>query len=235
MKINTIWKNRWVFRSLFKTIWFNFHYLPINQAIKLPIILYKVKLKDCRGKIILEGEAYSGQVVLGKPLVSLYPANGLVYENHGGTIVFKGNCVIGGGNSALSIGSTGRLSIGNNVVATAALHLVCYNRIVLNNNIRIGWNCLIADTDFHSMTKVNASGNTKGYGVIVIGNYNWIGTGCMILKNSQTPDYITISAHSTLSEKLSVPEYSVISTVSTYCIKHSGIYLNPFDDAIKYN
>ena len=42
--INKIIKYRWILRSMFSTIYFNFHYLPCSQAIKLPIILYKPKL-----------------------------------------------------------------------------------------------------------------------------------------------------------------------------------------------
>ena len=52
--IKKIWENRWMFRSIASSIYFNFHYLPIKQAIKLPIILYKPKLLSCKGKIIIK-------------------------------------------------------------------------------------------------------------------------------------------------------------------------------------
>ena len=42
-------------------------------------------------------------IKLGFPQVSLYPDSGMVFENHGGTIVFHGSCRIGN-NSAISVG-----------------------------------------------------------------------------------------------------------------------------------
>lgn len=47
--INEIKGNCWVLRSIIPTIYFNFHYLPFRQAIKLPIILYKPHLKLMKG------------------------------------------------------------------------------------------------------------------------------------------------------------------------------------------
>ena len=49
--LSKIWKNRKVFRSILPTIYFNFHYLPFNQAIKLPILLYKPKFYDLKGTV----------------------------------------------------------------------------------------------------------------------------------------------------------------------------------------
>ncbi len=53
--INKIKENRWVLRSIIPTIYFNFHYLPFRQAIKLPIFLYKPHLKLMKGTITIMG------------------------------------------------------------------------------------------------------------------------------------------------------------------------------------
>lgn len=39
---------------IFQTIYFNFHHLPLKQAIFLPIILYKPQLVSTKGKIIID-------------------------------------------------------------------------------------------------------------------------------------------------------------------------------------
>ena len=72
-----------------KTIWFNFHYLPYRQAVKLPIILYKPKLKKCKGKVQIDAPIKSGMICLGVPIVSIYPNAGISWE-HRGTIRFQG-------------------------------------------------------------------------------------------------------------------------------------------------
>ena len=34
-----------------QSVYFNFHYLPLKQAIKLPIILHRASLIDVKGKV----------------------------------------------------------------------------------------------------------------------------------------------------------------------------------------
>lgn len=53
--INKIANNFWVLKYIFPTLYFNFHYLPFGQAIKLPIFLYKPRLLRCDGKITISG------------------------------------------------------------------------------------------------------------------------------------------------------------------------------------
>ena len=56
--INNIFKkikqNAWVFKYMIPTIYFNFHYLPIKQAILLPVFLRKPKLLTLKGKVIIQ-------------------------------------------------------------------------------------------------------------------------------------------------------------------------------------
>lgn len=89
-----VWSRKWLLRSICSTIYFNFHYLPIRQAIKLPIILYKPKLLKCKGTIQIMGTIHTGMIQLGKRRVSIYPNTGITYENHGGNIIFYGTCII---------------------------------------------------------------------------------------------------------------------------------------------
>jgi len=53
--VSKIKSKKWVLRSLLPTIYFNFHYLPFRQAVKLPIFLYKPDLKLMKGTVTILG------------------------------------------------------------------------------------------------------------------------------------------------------------------------------------
>lgn len=48
-------REAWVLKYIIPTIYFNFHYLPFKQAVKLPILLYKPHFLNLKGKIIISG------------------------------------------------------------------------------------------------------------------------------------------------------------------------------------
>ena len=171
-------------------------------------------------------------VRLGFDTVCLYPSTGIMFDSCG-SIVFKGNCCIGN-NSFISIGSHGKIVFDENFSATTSLKIACYNNIGFGKNVSVGWNCLFIDTDFHSM-KFTSGQKTIGYGKIVIGNNNWIGNNCVILKNTETPDYITIAAGTLLSSScLNIPEKSIIANERPIKIIGSGVWRDRNDDIINY-
>lgn len=202
--------NKWILRNIFQTIYFNFHYLPFNQAIYLPIWLYKPHFVKCKGSVKIETDepVRSGMIQLGRLEVGIYPNNGFIWENRG-TVIFKGKAHIGN-NSAICTSQKGIVVFGERFAATASFKLVCYNKIVYGSNCLIGWDCLFLDIDFHCLTKKDGT-KTKGYGAICIGSNNWFANGVKVLKNTTTPDYITVACNTTLSKSyLSIPQYSVI-------------------------
>lgn len=219
-------------RSLLTTIRFNFHYLPFNQAVYLPIVLYKCKIINYLGGVKLDVPTplKFGMITLGRPSVSIYPNSGIIYENHGGTIIFKGSCNIGN-NSAISIGPYGTLTIGDKFAASTTLRLVCYNRITFEDEVRIGWECTFMDTDFHRMKKING-GYTKGVGSILVGKGCWFANRCVVLKNTQTAEYNTFSTGSIVNKKYEIP-YAVYGPTNIE-LKHTGIYRDLNDDKIDY-
>lgn len=232
MQIRQILKNIKLFRSILPSVYFNFHYLPFKQAIRLPIILYKPKFISLKGKILIEGDLKFGMITMGCLRTPLYPNTGIVIENNGGTIVFKGSCCIGN-SSVICIGEKGNLSIGNQFTCNASLKIVCYHKISFGERARFGWDCMIMDTDFHKLTKLNG-GYTKGYGPIMIGHDNWFGSCCRILKRTHTPNYVVVQSGTTLSGKIDFPEYSIIGSSDNIEVKASGMWRNIYDDKIEY-
>ena len=113
-----IYKILHILRSIHKTIYLNFKYLPLKQAIRLPIILYKPKFVACKGKVVIESEYITlGMIQLGFNQAHAYPHSGIVWENNGGTVVFKGKALIGN-NSSLCIGPNAEVVFGKNFSAT---------------------------------------------------------------------------------------------------------------------
>lgn len=225
-------------RYIVYSIYFNFHYLPFKQAIRLPILLYKPHLHQLKGSIVIDTNKIStGMVKLGYPSSYLYPNNGIMYENGGGTIVIHGRMAIGNA-SAISIGPKGKLELFPYVGATAALKLVCFHKIVIGENTLIGWDCIIMDTDLHSCTTVDEHhktiGHTTGYAPILIGRDVWIGTGAIILKGVTVKDRCIIAARTVYtSSSNNISEYSLVAGTPPRVIK-GGVFHNRFDDTINY-
>ncbi len=232
--LKKIWRDKWVFRSIFYTIWFNFHYLPFRQALFLPIWLYKPKLVKCGGivKICKTGGIKPGMIQLGYNRVSIYPNSGIMWENRG-TINFYGSASIGN-NSYISTGEKAIVNIGDWFSATTSLKLCSYNDIQIGDFCTIGWDCLIMDTDLHVITRSDGT-QSKGYGEIKIGKENWIANNCKILKNTKTPNRVVISANTIISKSCEeFPEYSVIGNKNELTIISHG-YLKPGDNQINWN
>jgi len=232
--LNKIWKYKWILRSIISTIYFNFHYLPLKQAIKLPIVLYKAHLLKCKGQIKIEGKIKPAMIKLGQPVVSIYPNSGIIYENHGGKIIFKGPCSIGN-NSAISIGTYGKLIIGENFVATSSLKIVTYHYIEFKENVLCGWECLFMDTDFHQLSLINQTEKQPiPYAPIIIGKNNWFALKCTIMKGCILSDNNVIASNSLLNKDYSDKSYCLLTGIPAQ-IKKTGIFRNPQNDLIFYN
>ncbi len=229
--LNKIWKNRWILRFIFKTIYINFHYLPFNQACRLPILLYKTKLIECRGSVTIEGPVKFGMIKLGTFKVSIFPNTGFKFENRG-NIVFSG-CATIGNDSAISVNRTGTLSFGRNFSATCGLKIACYHKIYFGNDNLIGWNCQFTDTDFHRLSTLDGK-RPKGYGSITTGNNIWFGNNCHIYKNVSIPDKTVIAAETVLLKTVSTGGYEIIANDKSARIINKGAFHDNSDDIIEY-
>lgn len=187
-RIIELWKNRKRFRYIIPTIYFNFHYLPFKQAIKLPILLYKPELLSCKGKIIIDCPRIKFAMIrMGFRNVSIYPNNGVKWENNGGTVIFKGDARIGN-DTYLSLGEKTIVEIGNNFVSRAGMKLVSWRGIKFGESTSLGWGCLVMDTNIHPLYDLKKKEFKQASGPIVIGDYNWFGTECKIMHSVTTPE-----------------------------------------------
>jgi len=216
----------WFFRiDWISTLRFNFHYLPLNQAIKLPFFLYKSKLIAMKGKVTLQTDKIKpGMVKLGIQMVNIYYEKvGFVWENQGGEIIIKGRGELGAG-SAVSIFNSGNLIIGEHFHCTSNFKIIVTNSINLGCHFRAGWNTLMMDTDFHSFYNITKNEYSVKSAPIIIGDYTWIGNGCLILKGTILPKYSAVGARTILNKNINVPSFSLIAGNPAQIIRSNIIY-----------
>lgn len=224
--------NLWRIRTFLPSLIFNLRHLPLRQALHLPIIIHKARILNCTGKFVFDCPVKYGLVQLGKDLVCIYPHSGITLEN-AGEIIFKGKVLIGN-NSAISVGKSGKLTLGNNVAATTTLKLACYHSISLGDDVLIGWDCMFIDTDFHNITRLDGE-KVKGYGPIEIGSNTWIANGCKIYKNTVVPDHCVIGADSVLHGCRATKPFSILFTKREYLVKENYAWLDRDNESIDYS
>lgn len=186
-----------------------------------------------KGKVIINHDSIKPAMIrLGQYGVSLYPNSGIVWENHGGEIIFNKNCSIGNA-SVISVGKTGKIIFGENFTSTCSLKITSYNSIIFGKNVLIGWDNIFMDTDFHQVKSINED-LIKSFGEIKIGKNNWFGVGCVIQKNTKTPDNTIISGKSLLNKDYQVPEFSIIGGMPAKLLK-TEYYRDLNNDEIIYD
>ena len=206
--------HRWIniLRYLISTIYFNFHYLPFRHACRLPILLYKPHLKKCKGtvEIVTDKQKVTfGMIRMGFPNCSVYPNNGITWDNHGGLIIFRGKCGIGN-DSYLSFGNKTIVEFGNDFKNTAGLKLISYRGVKFGLSTWLGWGVLIMDTNFHPLYDMKKETFKKASGEIQIGDYNWFGTECKIMHSVKTPERCIFGMGTIVTRNCEAKSYCVM-------------------------
>lgn len=210
-------------RAIISSFYFNFKYLPFHQAKKFPILMYKPYFMELKGKVIIESEnIYFGMIRMGFWNTLQYPNSGIVYENQGGTIVFKGKCKIGNA-SSISVGKKAYVEFGNDFCTNAALKLLSVRSVVFGKFARLGWDTLIMDTGFHPLVLMESGKRTKPSSPIKIGDYNWLSSKCCVLHGVTTPERCIFGLGSILTKKIDCKPYSLLVGTPPKVVK-TGIY-----------
>lgn len=223
-KLRKIWDLSWI-----NTIRFNFHYLPLKQAIRLPFFLYNTEILCMEGKIVLEAKKiYAGMIRFGHRGVPLYSNQGFIFSNKG-TILFHDNVYLGNG-SALRCYPNAVLSFGSNFVATVGLKIECFSSIFFDKNVRIAWDVIIMDSSQHRLKNSEGVYSGKDVAPISIGRNTWIGTRSLVLKGTVLPNYSVVGAMACLNKDYSAyGEKALIVSSSTMICKRNGFWRDPCD------
>lgn len=182
-----------------KTLYFNLKYLPLKQAIKLPVLVsHRVWLKSCKGSLSL-GKVRPGIIKIGFGGVSIFDEGRSRSIWHvDGHVRLAGKADFGHGSK---IDVSGEIQVGDNFEITAESAIVCHQKISFGNNVLISWETLIMDCDFHKIH--DQSGRwINADSAVSIGNDVWIGCRCLVLKGVNIADKSVVAASSTVSRSI---------------------------------
>ena len=171
-------------------------------------------------------------IKLGFPLISIYRGKGINIENNG-TIIFKGKAGIGA-NAGISVGSYGKLTLGNEFFNSYGLKIICHHEITTDYRVRLGFETFMSDTDLHSMKSEDGKSYTKGFGKIIFGHEIWAGSFCKFYKNTVIPSLCTISSNTLINKKIECEPYSLIYSGGGIKTKKTGYCRDIDDDSIDY-
>ncbi len=140
-----------------------------------------------------------GMVQLGKDMAPILPYKRFRLQI-AGELCFKGECVISH-HSFISISKNGYIEIGDKSSFSYCTNLICKERMIFGEKVRISWNCTFIDTDFHPLIDMISGKAIRQTLPLVIGNGVWIGHDCIISKGSRLADNITVSSGSVVKGK----------------------------------
>lgn len=153
-----------------------------------------------------------------------FTTHGLPYVS----VARSGKCLIGTGfkmnnglisnpighpqRSVIFVAPNAELSIGKNV-GISQTAIVCFHKITIGNNVRIGSGCCIYDTDFHSLSPVYR----------LEGKSDEMHT---VMKPVELKDNVFIGAHSTILKGTTIGENSIVGACSVVskCIPDNEIW-----------
>ena len=180
-----------------KTVWFNFRYLPFSQAVKLPVWLNVNTKFRVSGGVKITGTVRPFMIRIGfHECDECNPKNPTLLKVKG-KLVFHGTAHIGRG-TKICVSKDALLELGDNFSISAASCISCHKYIKMGNDIQFSWDCLVMDSDTHTIIGVDGNRMNPDKD-IVIEDKVWIGNGCMILKGSHIPSTCVIGARSVVS------------------------------------
>lgn len=186
------------FWYLLPTIYFNFHYLPFRQAIKLPILLYRPKFISLKGTVKIESEkVHFGMIKLGPLVNTCNPNCGISIDNRGGSIVFKGDAIFAN-DSYFMICEDAMLTLGRDLDCNCKIK--CAMSIEIGDETWIAYDSMIMDSDWHALTDVTTGKLLKKTSPVKIGKHNFISYKCIVTKGAVTPDYATFMPGSLINQ-----------------------------------
>lgn len=193
--------------SLLKSLYLNIKILPIKDALKLPIIIsWNTKLIGVKkGSIKFEGEIKRRGILkigLGGSNSVCENKNSFLQIDDGGSLIiskealYKGEIYFSKG-SSIRISSNAKLKIGSNFYANKNCLIFCNKNISIGNDVLLGWNVNIRDSDGHFIISDDLlKENTKD---IMISNHVWIASYVDILKGALIKENSVVACRSLIT------------------------------------
>ncbi|SHF37166.1 Acetyltransferase (isoleucine patch superfamily) [Bacteroides faecichinchillae] len=209
--------------SLPKSVWFNFRHLPLRQAVKLPFYVRYGTRISVKGRIMIEDVNHIGMamIVIGshEADVSDPKHTTCLTVERGGELVFQHSAHIGLG-TKIFVKHGARMYLGDNFAVSANSEFVCYKSMVMGRDIQFAWNCLVMDSDTHSIYGCNdAKKKINPDKEVRIDDKVWIGCRVTILKGTHLPSNCVVGATSFVSGSKFEPNSLIVGSPAK-SVKH---------------
>jgi len=194
-KLRKRWKAFW-YVNWIKTYYFNLKKFPFKTAIKLPVFIYgDYKLTNISGNVIINAPIKKAMIGFGHPFEAQTRSRGIGEIVIIGTAVFKGY-VHFGKDVYFQVAKNAYFEMGNFSCLGSQTTLICRERIVIGDYVRVAYETQILDSIFHQLIDLKTNTKKEKTAPISIGNYNWIGNRSTIMKGTKTSDYTIIGSNS---------------------------------------
>lgn len=204
-----------------KSLYVSIRLCGFRLGFKVPVrIHYSTKLGALTGRILLIGE--------NKCLLYIARKSDFPYDHKSsygtlsveGTILLHGHAYFGAGSKVFVL-KDGILELGDNVVATAKMTVICAEHITFGHDIAASWNTLVMDTDFHPIYNIQRGITYPIQKSVSIGDNVWLCTRSVVLKGSEIPNGCIVAAGSVVKAGKYRPD-SLLEGVPASC-KKEGI------------
>jgi len=207
-------------RSNLTSVYFNLKYLPIREAIWLPVRIHRrCSLINLGGSVTIDAEVFPGMIQIGYGAVGIFdPRREHSVWNVRGKIIFKGKCFLGTG-IRLNIAESGTLIFGQRVNITASSAIDCQTEISFGDDCLVSWDNLFIDGDHHNIFDCDGK-LTNAPRNILVGKNVWIGCRCILLKGTTIADNCVVAAGSLLNGPYATP-YAIIAGAPAKTVKEN--------------
>lgn len=144
-------------------------------------------------------------ITVGKDSI-IYPSSRIATTCKGGSIKIGNNCIIGRSKSSSIIGhffptkivvkeDDAKVTIGNNTNLNG-VYIASRKSVEIGNNCRIAAGVTILDHNGHLVNSCNRTYGQDNPKSVIIGNNVWLGTNCIVLKDTVIGDNCVVSCGS---------------------------------------
>lgn len=195
--------------NLFRTLLFNFHYLPFSQAVLLPVILFRgTVLRRMKGKLVLPEKVRHGMIKIGRADVAGWEKRGTSLSIDG-DLIFEGKATIGSG-SVLDVKKGAVLTFGEKFRVTAGASIFCRKKISFGRDCLVSWDTLVMDSDHHTIMDSASGTELNGDAPVTIGDHVWIGCRSTLLKGVSIGDNCVVASGSILTKSFEQERNTII-------------------------
>lgn len=182
--------------SLTKTLYYNYKFFPMNEAVYLPDFIGKHTHFYGNGKLVLQNKEnlQNSKIYIGVKALKWMEKSVETVIHNDGLITLETNNIFIGSGSHIEVSNDAELYLGDGFNITGKSTIVCNKKISFKKNVLISWDTLFMDSDAHTI--VYKDGKTNYDNEINVGNHVWIGSKSTILSGTDIGNENVIGCNS---------------------------------------